>query len=180
MIEIRDVQVEDAEGLIDVNIKTWQSTYKGIINDATLESLDFHRDARVQRYKNEFGSRMVDGEQMLGAVAMVKGQIVGFVTYGKARENPDNLDGLSEIYALFVLETYQSKQVGRKLVQYAVKKLVDSKKYNALIIWTLKDNPSRGFYKHLGGQNKYHKTIEIAGQTLDEVGYLFDDINKMT
>lgn len=179
MIAIRAVQIQDAEGLIDVNIKTWQSAYKGIINDATLTALNDNRDARVERYKNEFGTRNVDGVIMQGAVALDKGEVIGFTTYGKARENPDGIKDLGEIYALYVLKAYQGQGVGLELVQFAVDNMIEKKRYKELIIWALKDNPSRGFYERLGGVKKYHKVIEIAGQSLDEVGYLYEDISNI-
>ena len=179
MVVIRDLKIHDSEGLIDVNIKTWQSAYKGIINDETLASLDIHRTERIQRFKNEFGSREVDGHPILGGVALKDDEVIGFVTYGKARDNPENLEGLGEIYAIYVLEAYQGQAVGRKLLEHAVKNLLNQNIFKSLIIWTLKDNRSRGFYERLGGVQKYKKTIEISNQTLDEVGYLFKNLDKM-
>jgi len=48
-----------------------------------------------------------------------------------------------------------------------------------LIIWALKDNPSCGFYKALGGQVIAEKTVKMAGVELIEVGFGWEDIQDI-
>ena len=54
-----------------------------------------------------------------------------------------------------------------------------SKLYDELIIWTLEDNRSRGFYKKLGGKEAFRRVITIAGQELNEVGYLYENLKAL-
>lgn len=180
MINIRKALIGDVEGSIDVNIKTWQTAYKGIIKDETLNRLDENREVRIERFKKEFGECDVEGKIIQHAVAVEADQVVGFVTYGKCRDGSEHgLDNASEIYAIYVLEEYQGKSIGKKLVHYVVEQLQNTGEYDKLVIWTLKDNPSRGFYEHLGGKQRLEKVIEIAGQSLDEVGYLYDSLAEL-
>jgi len=180
MIHIRKALISDIEGLIDVNIKTWQTAYKGIIKAETLNGLTKNREARIDRCKQEFGEREVEGKIIQQAVALEEDRVVGFATFGKCRESSEErLENASEIYAIYVLEDYQGKSIGKKLVHHAVKQLQKTGEFDKLVIWTLKDNPSRGFYERLGGVQKFEKIIEIAGQTLDEVGYVYDNLVEL-
>lgn len=178
MVKIREALISDVSGIVDVNIKTWQSAYKGIISDETLNRLDSNKSSRIERNIKEFGQRFVEGERVLQAVAEKNGNVVGFVSYGKCRDEKTLcLTTSAEIYAIYVLEEYQGKGIGRDLLCFAFDQLKNTKKYNKVLIWTLKDNRKRYFYEQMGGQNKFNRSIEIAGERFDEVGYLYNDLN---
>ncbi|NLY44510.1 MAG: hypothetical protein GX053_00720 [Tissierella sp.] len=55
MIKIRYAELEDIENMIDVNLKTWRTTYTGIVNVDFLWKLETERDDRVKRSKDNFG-----------------------------------------------------------------------------------------------------------------------------
>ena len=40
-----------------------------------------------------------------------------------------------------------------------------------MMLWVLKQNPSRGFYERLGGEVLAEQEIEISGQKYPEVAY---------
>lgn len=48
-----------------------------------------------------------------------------------------------------------------------------------VVIWSLKDNPSVGFYKRIGGKDSLTRTIEIGNQRLEEIGFAFDDMDEL-
>ena len=58
-------------------------------------------------------------------------------------------------------------------------KLLEKNHYDTLVIWTLEMNSYRKFYESIGGISDYSRVIEIRNQQLDELGYLFKDLNKL-
>ena len=75
--------------------------------------------------------------------------------YGDLREIP-NLENkkTAEVYAIHILENYQRKGIGKKLINYAINDLI-SKDYKNLLIWGLKYNPCTKFYEKIGGKIIY-------------------------
>jgi hypothetical protein len=49
----------------------------------------------------------------------------------------------------------------------------------APLVWALAQNASRRFYEALGGALVFEQEIVIAGQTLQEVGYGWPDIQAL-
>lgn len=47
------------------------------------------------------------------------------------------------------------------------------------MLWVLADNPSRGFYEHMGGKELCSKTIQIGGADLLEVAYGWDSLKDV-
>ncbi|WP_257985881.1 hypothetical protein [Bacillus sp. M6-12] len=43
--------------------------------------------------------------------------------------------------------------------------------FRNMIVWVLKDNPSRYFYENLGGQQIGQETVEIGGEYFEEIAY---------
>lgn len=181
MITYRKSRVEDVEAIIDVNIKTWQTAYKGIIDDHLLHGLNDNRQAKVDKFKEEFGTREAGGRLIMQIVAEVDGQVVGFINFGSNRDDVNVPEArMAEVFAIYILESHQKLGIGRALIKEAANELMRSGLYDKLVIWTLKDNPSRGFYERLGGKQTYMKKISIGDQTLDEVGYLYSSLDMLT
>lgn len=47
-IEIRKAKPEEAEQIIDINIKVWNSTYKNLISQKIIDKLQFKDDERIR------------------------------------------------------------------------------------------------------------------------------------
>ena len=104
------------------------------------------------------------------------GRGVGFVAGGPERDEIDGFDG--ELYAIYLLASLHGQGVGRALCQ-ALAKAMAAAGFRSLALWVLKENPSRGFYEHLGGQFVQEKDIDIADQTLAEVALGWPDIHTL-
>jgi hypothetical protein len=46
---------------------------------------------------------------------------------------------------------------------------------NSMLVWVLRDNPSRGFYEALGGEYVREQAITIGGANLIELAYGWPD-----
>ena len=163
---IRHAPPTDATAIAKVHIDSWRSTYTGIVDDGYLKSLDPVTKAAW------WAKAIAQGAVV--HVAVVDGQIVGFANGGKNREER-KYEG--ELYALYLLKEYQGKGIGTLLFDAVVSEL-KSKGITSMIVWVLRDNPSKEFYIRQGGLYLRDMEIEIGGQTLIEESYSWDNISS--
>lgn len=160
---IRTAQIEDAEGIAHVHVKSWQTTYTGIIPDEVIQSRDL--DNRIAIWTRILRNPNPDSVLL---VAEDNESIVGFVHAGKPQEITDKFD--SEIYAIYLLKRAQGNGIGRQLIQTCAKELY-AKGHQSLMLWVLKGNDdSQGFYEYMGGElfaeGSYNPTETISLKTL--------------
>lgn len=169
-IVIRKKNKEDCVHVQKIITKSWQDTYKGIVNDDFLNLLSENEGERIIASQNSF-----DENNNQELVLEIDKEIVGFVKYGES--NDDNYKDYGEINALYILNQFKGFGYGRLLVQEAVKKLVLNG-FDKMIIGCLDGNPSNDFYKHLGGKLDTTRAITRGDQNLIENVYVFEGINK--
>ncbi len=175
MIQIREARSEDARGIAEVHVASWRTTYRGIVPDEHLARLSVEQRAQRWMETLALGIEIVyvaEDETDVG-----EGRIVGFASGGAERdgEAPD-YDG--ELYAVYILQEYHGQGIGQRLVRAVAERLAASG-FNAMLVWVLATNPSRGFYERLGGQFVGEKAIEIGGVSLSEVAYGWRDIRAL-
>ncbi|EKP95233.1 GNAT family N-acetyltransferase [Thermaerobacter subterraneus] len=95
-------------------------------------------------------------------------RVVGFAAAGPERSGDPEFRG--ELGAIYVLEEYQGRGVGRRLVAAAVRELL-ARGHRSMLVWVLAQNPYRRFYETLGGTRVRTRTIAIGGVDLEEWGY---------
>ena len=165
-INLRYAKIEDVEKIIDINMRGWQTAYRGIIDDDYLDNFD--KDSKIERWKNNFKSGNI-------IVAEENGNIVGFcrfVNSNKFSEEYPNVD--CEICALYVDPDFQRKGIGKTLVSDVVNKFKEENK-NMMIIWCLKENyPSRSFYEKIGGIPSEFKWTKIGDKQYEEISFRYD------
>jgi ribosomal protein S18 acetylase RimI-like enzyme len=167
-IILRPALPADAGGLARVGVETWRTTYKGIMSDETLAMLSV--ETRAQGW---LGRLDVPDPQSFAFLLETNGEVIGFSSGGAERDGDPSYRG--EIYALYLLQEYQHQGLGRRLVEASVRSLLENG-MTSMLIWVLRDNPSRRFYESLGGKYLRERTIDIQGQTLPEVAYGWDDL----
>lgn len=168
-INIRTAIPADANQIAHVHIDSWRTTYRGIMPDEYLDKLDLQ--ARVN-YWDKILAEQCDHV----FVADIDGLIVGFATAGKSRED-NNFD--SELYAVYVLQQHQRKNIGRLLMRATANHL-QARGYQSMYVWVLVDNHSKQFYERLGGEHITEKTIEIGGRQLKEVAFGWRAFHQLT
>lgn len=172
MVIIRPATLEDAPSIAVVHVKSWQSTYRGIIDGDYLAALSLSQRAAT------WTARLKDlHPPNFTLVAQAGGQIVGFVAGGSERTGDVLYRG--EVYALYLLDTYQRQGVGKALMQAAAADLLYHG-FTTMLVWVLAENPARHFYAAMGGKLVYNdKTIQIGAQQLAEWGYGWLDITHL-
>lgn len=131
-MKIEKAQTEDAKSIVEINIKEWKNTYKGIFLDKFLENLSEKEEESVEKCKNKINEYIV---------GKINNQIVGFLGYN---------DNYAEIYALYIDKEYQRKGIGTALINFAFENLKPNYKY--VLISTLVENDANLFYKKIGGK----------------------------
>jgi RimJ/RimL family protein N-acetyltransferase len=146
MISVRPATLDDSERIADIQVRTWQAAYAGVMPQEFLDRLDV--DARTAMWR-----RAIDGGTPPGAIflADVDGEVVGFIAVGSFRRpegGPDRTIG--EVFAIYVAAEHWSTRAGHALMRAAVDHLADHG-VDEIRLWVLADNPrARRFYERFG------------------------------
>ena len=171
-IRIRTAQPEDAPGIARVHVDSWRTTYRGIVADDVLERLSEER--RSAFWRRALGDPENCGVHFV-AVDAVDG-VVGFASGGPER---DGITGYSsELFAIYLLSTYQRRGIGIQLVARVATGLAAAG-HSTMLVWVLADNPSRHFYAALGGRAVANKPIDIGPDTFEEVAYGWQNLEAL-
>ncbi len=172
MITIREANQDDAYGIAKVYVEGWRSTYQGIVPDDHLAHMTYEqleqRWSRILNSGDGFVFVAEDGPE----------NIVGFIWGGPEHQGAPGYTG--ELHAIYILQRYQGQDIGRRLTQALVRKMLEDG-LELMIVWVLRDNPSRRFYEKLGAKlvrtaPYYVPDFDIV---LDDTGYAWDNIRVL-
>lgn len=134
-MKIRLATSKDAQSVKEVQVETYQSCYRGYLPDDELDAMVADEDhiQRTAAYIQKTECWVVEEDN----------RVIGFayITYPET--------DTFEINALYIHPNFQRKGIGSAWVS----KLCTEKKENGftkLVVWTLKDGPSIGFYQKIG------------------------------
>lgn len=163
---VRSAELTDASSIAKVNIETWKSTYKGIIEDEYLDSLSYEQ--REQAIKSLIINSSLNKKYVFVAEDNTNG-VIGFASCGIERENDEIFKG--ELYSIYILKEFQNKGIGKLLYNSVIQKLQENNLI-PMIIWILKENrQARNFYELMGGKKIKERYINIDSQEIKEVAY---------
>ena len=134
-LKIRKATLKDAKDIKSAHYHAYQVNYRGYAPDDFLDSLVFD-NAAIQR----MADHMKENEYY---VAENEGHVIGFTNLRYPEE------GIVEIGGLYVHPDFQKLGAGSSLVK-KVCQMKKTKGYKKLILWTIKDGPSIGFYTKQG------------------------------
>lgn len=177
MVTVRPAQPADAEDVVRVQVRGWQTAYAGIMPGGVLAALDQQRSQRITRTRE----RLTGTGPFSTIVATEQHRVVGFAVYGPYREEqaPDSsLDHtVGEVLAIYVDPECQGRGAGRALLDAAVAEL-RLRGAGEVRLWVLEDNaPARRFYQRYGfapdGARHLFRVTEPDGDPVDlpEVRY---------
>lgn len=176
-MRIREGTADDARGIAEVHVASWQTTYRGILPDNYLANLSV--DDRERSWARQIGEAefatfaYVAEDDSPGAVS----RIVGFASGGPRREGRADIDG--ELYAIYLLAETQGQGIGSQFVRAVAQRLA-REGMTSMLVWVLEDNPSRRFYEALGGELLPERHTSIVGGTpLVHVSYGWRDITGL-
>jgi GNAT superfamily N-acetyltransferase len=168
---IRPAELADAEGIAQVHVESWRTTYKGIMPDELLATLSVEQ--RAENWRGWLGN---PESPSIFYVAEADGSIVGFAAGGPERTG--HAVYKTEIYAIYLLQAYQGRGIGRALVKAVVEQLL-SRGFTTMLIWVAAKNPATHFYAALGGQPFASKTEPFGESAIEEIAFGYDDLKKL-
>ncbi len=162
--EIKKAGIRGVRDIADVHVDCWRETYRGIMPDGKLDALSYEKSA--EKWKDFF----ISGKGVLlkntVIVAKKNDETVGFCAGGEVRKFSKRTEGYKgEIKAVYILKEHQRKGLGRIFLKN-FEEIFREKEIFSYIIWVLKDNDSKGFYRKMGGKLITTKTYEIGGKKL--------------
>lgn len=163
-MNVRPATPADAEGIARVHVDSWRTTYQGIVPAEFLASLSLER--RTEQWQSAL-DQYADSNWIYVACTD-QSEIVGFLSCGPMREELGDFQ--AEIFAIYLLEAWQKRGLGRKLFERALVEL-NARGYESMLLWVLKDNPATRFYERMGGKRMGEKTLDIGGVPLTEIAY---------
>ena len=171
MTHIRPALPSDSPALAKVQVDSYRTAYRGIFPDSYLAQFSYEEQA--QDWRNLFDT---NPEDILLVAESTDGQIIGYLL---ARAQPDIHPGYdSEIVALHVLKSHQRQGTGRLLLKKAVE-LLQQRGCQSAMLWTLKANPIRRWYRNLGGKHIANKRFQVEDREIEEIAFGWDDIGKL-
>lgn len=170
---IREANYDDAPAIARVHVDSWRSTYRGIIPDEYLGQQSYEK--RESSWHKILKS-VPNNSNFTYVAENESGEVIGFANGGLERTKDPNFHG--ELNAIYILEKYQRKGIGRKLLWVVAQRLRESNIYS-MLVWVLTENPACQFYEALGGLKVNEQQIERAGSTLVEVAYGWMDTVKL-
>jgi len=164
MLEIRKAKAEDSRSILEVNVKTWCTSYEGIVPKSFLQ----YRIDTIEEQIKRCETTVEQDDNVY--VAVVDGQVVGIMSYGVGRNV--GYENFGEIYTLYVLKEYQNQGIGKKLFLKGMQELKE-KKYHSIIVNCLTENKANDFYAKMGGKVIGMHEIEIGGKKIKENTILY-------
>ena len=168
---IRLNRIEDQEGMARIKVDCWQDTYKNIIDQSYLDSLNY--EIQTNKYIDSFDEYK---NMVLVAEDVNNHKIIGYACFSTdANEYAD-----AELISLYIDKNYSRRGVGTSLLRETIKEL---KKYNkkTMMLWCIKENKNAiKFYEKMGGIKAFDKMAKIGNKVYQEYGYLFyiEELNK--
>ena len=172
-IRIRAASPADAGPIARVHVDAWRTTYAGIVPAAYLASLSYQDEEATW-------SRMLATTNPATSTVVAEiegGEVVGFARGGRERQGDRTYPG--EIYTVYLLQAYQRRGIGRRLVSAVAQRLL-AVGLNPMLVWVLKRNhPGRRFYESLGAQRIGQMIVSIGGTRFVEMRYGWTDITGL-
>ncbi|MGE7929817.1 N-acetyltransferase family protein [Lysinibacillus xylanilyticus] len=170
-MNIRKANSQDAQGIGKVHVDSWRTTYKGILPDDFLNNLSYEQ--RTELWKKNIS----DATNYVLVAENEQNEIIGFATGGTRKTNL--VPNATDLTSIYLLEEYQGMGIGKQLLKeiFAYFKL---KGYEKVFVEVLADNKTRNFYEYYGAQYVNNIEIKIGGKVLEELIYVWNDVDKVT
>lgn len=175
---IRSATLRDASACAAVNIASWRSTYRGLIDDAALDNMD--HAMLEERWRNRLSPA---NSALFCFVAELQPddpasspQIVGYVLGGLSRHS--DLPFTGELLAIYLRTEHQGKGLGRKLFLQCVQEF-RHREIDSFVLFVLKENvAARKFYSTFNPDFEDEGDVTIDGYTYRDVGYGWNSLAR--
>jgi len=163
---IRTATLGDAAEIARVQTQSWQTSYRGILPDQILDTMDTARRATLRR------EILSDGDALnLVAYDTTFNDLVGFCNAGKSRREGPRV---GELYEIYIVDRAKRFGLGRELFE-STASWCRTHGMTSLIIWVLEQNHhARRFYEAMGGRAGGRVSSSVRGFPVIEQSYVWD------
>jgi GNAT superfamily N-acetyltransferase len=170
---VRSATPDDAEAIARVHIDSWRTTYRGIVPNSVLDSLDYRERKQIWQREMSNSTR----KQFVYVAEVTGGEVIGFISGGPERTG-EYPEFTGEIYALYLEQAQQGLGIGRCFFEAGVHALLEQG-HRSMLIWALTDNPACGFYRYFGGVVIATQKITVGQATLEETAFGWKHISLL-
>jgi len=173
-ITIRDATIDDAAAIAKVNIASWQSTYRGLIGDATLDAM------RFEDYLKKWNSilSLPQNENVCFVAESDKEGIIGYFLCGEKQFEKYSFEG--ELFAIYLLKEYQGQGIGKRLFLKSVEELKHRGIHSFLLFVLSSNTGSRKFYESFEPDFIAKEIITIDNKQYSDTCYGWSDIRSIS
>lgn len=168
-MKIRKATIEDTKGIAIVQVDTWETTYRGTVPDEFLEQMTY--ESRELKWKE------IITNQFVYVAETSDGQIIGY-SNGSIERSGKYPKYNGELYAIYILKSYQRIGIGRELLKSIVKEFMNTNIISMSVL-VMENNDSRSFYESLGGLKIGRDKLEISGKEFNLIVYGWEDIRSL-
>ncbi|MEO7095549.1 MAG: GNAT family N-acetyltransferase [Polyangiales bacterium] len=163
---IRSAVPADAAAIARVQTTSWQTSYRGILPDSILDTMDTARRATLRR------EILLDTDALnLVAYDTTHRELVGFCNAGKSRRQGPRV---GELYEIYIVDHAKRFGLGRELFSSSTA-WCRAHQMTSLIIWVLEGNQhARRFYAAMGGREGERIQSSVRGYPVVELSYVWD------
>ncbi|MCP3802469.1 GNAT family N-acetyltransferase [Allokutzneria sp. A3M-2-11 16] len=168
MWTVRRAAAADAVEIARINVNAWRRAYRGIVDDAFLDSMD--PEQRVPGWERWIAA---PGPSAVFVAADESGRIGSYAGVGAARSDDEDFpEPTGELYAIYADPDLWGTGAGGAVHRAGLRHLAESG-FTTAVLWVLDDNAlARNFYRSQGWQDDdVHKDIELNGARLPERRY---------
>ncbi|NHJ21598.1 MAG: GNAT family N-acetyltransferase [Candidatus Lokiarchaeota archaeon] len=175
----RSATIEDIPAIVKINLDTWKTAYKSIFPSQFLQNLSYKE--KELRWRERFNNP--EKCEFIYLAETDSKKIIGF-SMGSLQQTDFTLKipGISryvgELMSIYILQEYQRRHIGTKLVNMVVERLLESE-INSMIVWVLRESSNCKFYETLGGRYVGQKFLEYGGVNYATNAYGWDDLSKI-
>jgi RimJ/RimL family protein N-acetyltransferase len=139
---VRTATPDDATGIAEAHVASWQTAYRGLLPQALLDGLSVER--RAAQWQRDIRS----GELGVHVATDPAGHVGGFIATGRSRDD-DAADTVGELIAIYLHPPLWSLGIGGRLHAAGIAGLVAH--FEQATLWVLDGNArSRAFYEREG------------------------------
>ncbi len=158
-MSVRRADAEDARGIAEVHVRTWQAAYRHAFPAEVLDELSVEERETQWRGWLDSGATVwaaVDGER-----------VVGFAAAGPS----DTEEDAAELFSIYVLPEHWGSGAAHELMAAVVAWFLEQQ-YTTAMLWVLADNPrARRFYEREGWRFERTRTDIVRGVEVEEALY---------
>jgi ribosomal protein S18 acetylase RimI-like enzyme len=168
VMDIRPARIEDVPQIALIHVQSWQGAYRGLLPQAYLDSLEPAQRAGM------WAQVLSETNWSHGGtlVADVGGNLLGFISYGPARDGDADQKRVAEILAIYLMPAAWGEGSGKQLMGAALGRLLEAG-FDQATLWVLDSNVrARRFYEAGGwSADGAVKRDESWGFPMTEVRY---------